>query len=161
MKFNSLILLSLFLVSQAFAAQPVTFTYQGKALNASGTAPLLLTVALNLSITDPSGACTLYQETQSSINLAITNGLFSVQVGSNPGNPKRTALDPGLSMSAIFANAGTQLIPASGSCTSGYTPTVGDTRKLHVVVTPASGSPITITPDLTINSVPNAFRALH
>jgi microcystin-dependent protein len=158
MKFKYLGLFTL-LISTAWAAQPISFTYQGKALNAAGTAPLTSTVSFTLSITDPSGACTLYQETQSSINLSTTNGLFALQVGSNVGDPKRTASDPGLVMSQIFANAGIQLVPASGSCTSGYTPTIGDTRKLHVVITPSTGSPITISPDLSINSVPNAMVA--
>jgi hypothetical protein len=148
----------LLLTSTAFAAQPISFTYQGKALNAAGTAPLTTTVSFTLSITDPSGACTLYQESQSNINLSTTNGLFGLQVGSNIGDPKRTASDPGLVMSQIFANAGTQLVPASGSCT-GYTPAVGDIRRLHVIITPSAGSPITISPDLSINAVPNSMVA--
>jgi microcystin-dependent protein len=149
-----------FLISSAFAAQPVSFTYQGKALNAAGTAPLTSTVSFTLSITDPSGACLLYQETQPSINLSTTNGLFALQVGSNIGASKRTSgVDPGLSMTQIFANAGNQLVAASGSCSAGYTPAIGDVRKLHVVVTPTSGSPITISPDLSINAVPNAIVA--
>jgi microcystin-dependent protein len=146
--------------STAFAAQPISFTYQGKALNAAGTSPLLTTVSFTLSISDPSGACLLYQETQSSINLSTTNGLFALQVGSNVGDPKRTTgVDPGLTMSQVFANAPIQLVPASGSCTSGYTPAVGDTRKLHVIITPSTGSPITISPDLSVNAVPNAMVA--
>jgi hypothetical protein len=62
-------------------------------------------------------------------------------------------------MTQVFANAGTQLVPASGACTSGYTPAANDVRKLHVVITPTSGSPITISPDLTVNAVPNAMVA--
>jgi microcystin-dependent protein len=160
MKMRHLIFIIAFLSSSAFAAQPVSFTYQGKALNAAGTSPLTTTVSFTLSITDPSGACLLYQESQSAINLATTNGLFALQVGSQVGASKRTSgVDPGLAMTQIFANAGTQLVAASGSCTSGYTPAANDPRKLHVVVTPTSGSPITITPDLSINAVPNAMVA--
>jgi hypothetical protein len=40
----------LLLTSTAFAAQPISFTYQGKALNAAGTAPLTTTVSFTLSI---------------------------------------------------------------------------------------------------------------
>jgi microcystin-dependent protein len=139
---------------------PSSFTYQGKALNAAGTAPLLTTVSFTLSITDPSGACTLYQETQSNINLVPTNGIFAIQVGSAIGAAKRTSgTDPGLSMAQVFANAGTQLVPASGACASGYTPAANDVRKLHVIITPTSGSPITISPDLVINSTPNVMVA--
>jgi microcystin-dependent protein len=159
MNMKCLLFLAL-LVSNSWAAQPTSFTYQGKALNAAGTAPLTTTVSFTLSITDPSGSCILYQESQSNINLSTTNGLFALQVGSAVGAGKRTSgTDPGLSMTQIFANAGTQIVAASGSCTSGYTPTLGDIRKLHVIVTPTSGSPITISPDLSINSVPNSLVA--
>jgi microcystin-dependent protein len=157
MKLKYLGLLAI-LISNVWAAQPTSFTYQGKALNAAGTSPLTTTVSFTLSITDPSGACILYQESQSGINLSTTNGLFALQVGSSVGASKRTSgTDPGLSMTQVFANAGIQLVPASGSCTSGYTPAANDARKLHVVITPTSGSPITITPDLSINAVPNAM----
>jgi microcystin-dependent protein len=146
-------------LSALAAGVPTSFTYQGKALNAAGTAPLTTTVSFTLSITDPSGACILYQETQPSINLSTTNGLFALQVGSAIGASKRTASDPGLALPQLFANAGNQLVAASGACTSGYTPAANDVRKLHVIITPAAGSPITVTPDLTINTVPNAMVA--
>jgi hypothetical protein len=141
------------------AGVPTSFTYQGKALNAAGTAPLTSTVSFTLSITDPSSDCILYQETQANVNLATTNGIFALQVGSSVGATKRVAgVDPGLSMTTVFANSGTQLVSSNGSC-PGYTPAANDVRKLHVVITPSSGSAITVSPDLTINSVPNAMVA--
>jgi hypothetical protein len=141
------------------AGVPTSFTYQGKALNAAGTAPLTSTVSFTLSITDPSSACILYQESQTNVNLATTNGIFALQVGSLVGATKRVAgVDPGLSMTTLFANAGTQLVPSNGSC-PGYTPLANDVRKLHVVITPSSGSAITVSPDLTINAVPNSMVA--
>jgi hypothetical protein len=158
---NKFLLLSLILLPIIGNASgvPYTFTYQGKALNAAGTSPLLTTVSFTLSLTDPTGACILYQETQSGINLLTTNGIFALQVGSAVGAGKRTASDPGLTMTQVFANAGNQLVAASGACSSGYTPAANDTRLLHVVVTPSSGSAITISPDLSISSVPNAMVA--
>jgi hypothetical protein len=141
------------------AGVPTSFTYQGKALNAAGTAPLTSTVSFTLSITDPSSACILYQETQTNVNLATTNGIFALQVGSLVGATKRVSgVDPGLSMTTVFANAGTQLVSSNGSC-PGYTPASNDVRKLHVVITPSSGSAITVSPDLTINAVPNSLVA--
>jgi microcystin-dependent protein len=138
---------------------PTSFTYQGKALNAAGTAPLTSTVSFTLSITDPSSACILYQESQTNINLSTTNGIFALQVGSSIGATKRVSgVDPGLSMTTVFANAGTQLVSSNGSC-PGYTPAANDVRKLHVVITPSSGSAITVSPDLTINAVPNSLVA--
>jgi hypothetical protein len=151
--------LTLFPVIANAAGVPTSFTYQGKALNAAGTAPLTSTVSFTLSITDPSSACVLYQESQTNVNLATTNGIFALQVGSLVGATKRVAgVDPGLTMTTIFANNGTQLISSNGSC-PGYTPASNDVRKLHVVITPSSGSAITVSPDLTINAVPNALVA--
>jgi hypothetical protein len=49
MKFKYLGLIAL-LVTNSFAGQPVSFTYQGKALNADGTAPLTSTVSFSLTI---------------------------------------------------------------------------------------------------------------
>jgi hypothetical protein len=141
------------------AGVPTSFTYQGKALNSAGTAPLTSTVSFTLSITDPSSACILYQESQTNVNLATTNGIFALQVGSLVGAAKRVSgTDPGLTMTTVFANNGTQLVSSNGSC-PGYTPASNDVRKLHVVITPSSGSPITVSPDLTINAVPNALVA--
>jgi hypothetical protein len=141
------------------AGVPTSFTYQGKALNAAGTAPLTSTVSFTLSITDPSSACILYQESQTNVNLATTNGIFALQVGSLVGATKRVAgVDPGLSITTVFANNGTQLVSSNGSC-PGYTPAANDVRKLHVVITPSSGSAITVSPDLTINAVPNSLVA--
>jgi hypothetical protein len=154
----SLVFVFLPLVANA-AGVPTSFTYQGKALNAAGTAPLTSTVSFTLSITDPSSACVLYQESQTNVNLATTNGIFALQVGSLVGATKRVSgVDPGLTMTTVFANAGTQLVSSNGSC-PGYTPASNDVRKLHVVITPSSGSAITVSPDLTINSVPNAMVA--
>jgi hypothetical protein len=158
-RISLLVLLFLPIVGNA-GGVPTGFTYQGKALNAAGTAPLTDTVSFTLSITDPSSACILYQETQTAVNLTTTNGMFALQVGSAVGSLKRTSgVDPGLTMNQIFSNAANLLVPANASCSSGYTPAANDGRKLHVVITPSSGSPITITPDLTVNSVPNALVA--
>jgi hypothetical protein len=159
---NKLLILSLILfpVIGNASGVPFGFTYQGKALNAAGTAPLTSTVSFTLSITDPTGLCTLYQESQPNVNLATTNGIFALQVGSAVGATKRVSgTDPGLSMTTVFANGSTQLVAAGGTCTSGYTPAANDGRKLHVVITPSSGSPIVVSPDLSINSVPNAMVA--
>jgi hypothetical protein len=156
---NLSILITLFPLLANAAGVPTSFTYQGKALNAAGTAPLTSTVSFTLSITDPSSACILYQETQTNVNLATTNGIFALQVGSAVGATKRVSgTDPGLTMTTVFANAGTQLVGTNGSC-PGYTPSTNDVRKLHVVITPSSGSAITVSPDLTINAVPNAMVA--
>ena len=72
-------------------------------MNAAGTAPLAAVINLKLAIMEPGSACTIYEETQTGIDLTQTNCLFSVQVGTTVGDAKRTANDQGLTMPAVFA----------------------------------------------------------
>ena len=65
-----------------FAAEsPQAFTFQGKLYDASGTTPLTSIVDLTLGIYNPAGTCLLYEETQLAIDLSLTGGIFSVDVG--------------------------------------------------------------------------------
>jgi hypothetical protein len=155
-----LLVLSLLLANSAFASGvPASFTYQGIVMNSAGTAPLTSVVSLKLSIYDPTGACLLYQEQQANIDLSQTNGTFAVQVGSSVGAAKRVGgTDQGLAMPAVFANNGQILATSTTGCTAGYTPAANDGRLLRVAVT-NGGSTVTISPDLQINSVPNALVA--
>ncbi|MEQ1876913.1 MAG: hypothetical protein ABL958_09730, partial [Bdellovibrionia bacterium] len=131
-------------------------TYQGRLMDPSGNSPLTGTVSVTLGILDPSGSCLLYEETQS-VDLGTT-GLFALSVGSALGNVKRTASDPNLSMSQVFANpsGGAPLVPNSATCSlgGGYTPASGDSRVMKVTV---NGTPLS--PDISLNSVPQALSA--
>ncbi len=99
-----------------------------------------------------STSCLLYQEDQN-LNLASSNGKFSIGVGSVVGSVKRTAgIDPGNSMTTVFRNSGS--IPGYG-CT--YNPSVGDRRSL--VVTVDDGVTVETLSAQTINSVPTAYLA--
>jgi hypothetical protein len=89
------------------ATNAQTFTYQGRFFDTTGTNPLADTVDITFSIYNPTESCLLYEETDTSIDLASTNGLFSVQVGSSLTGTNRTTNDPGLSMAEVFANQGT------------------------------------------------------
>jgi len=134
-----------------------SFTYQGRFLTADGSASLTDTVNVTFGIYDPQGACLLYEESQAGINLASTDGLFAVNVGSAVGDSKRTASDPGKNMRTVFSNAGTQIVPASATCTGGYTPASGDGRLFRVTVaSQTTGVTTTLSPDLVISSVPMA-----
>ena len=161
MSLNTLTVLLTLLSPAALAgSNSQSFTYQGRFLNAAGTAPLKDTVDLKFSIYDPAGDCLLYQENQTNIDLTSSNGVFATQVGSASGSSKRTSLDPALSMSQIFSNGAAAVRAPGTNCSSGYTPASGDARVLRVVVTPHSTSVgTTISPDLTINSVPQAQTA--
>ena len=162
-KFSVIGLVTLITSTSAFAGVPSSFTYEGKLMNSAGTAPLSSVIILKLTVMDPSGACVLYEEQQSGIDLSQTNGLFAVQVGTPVGNSNRTfsgSKDPGLSMAAVFANGSTAIVPTGPNCSlpSGYIPATNDGRILRVSVT-NGGSTTVVAPDLKIGSVPNAVVA--
>jgi hypothetical protein len=139
------------------ADNPSQLTYQARLLNAAGTGSLLdSNVTVRFQIYNPAGTCLLYEEQHTGIDTNATQGLVSLNVGA--GTP--TGANPGLSMRVIFSNAGSE-IRASGSsgCAPGYTPASGDSRRLRVTVTPNAGTPMTLSPDKTLASVPYAWSA--
>ncbi|CAM6054830.1 unnamed protein product [Sphagnum tenellum] len=148
-------------ISPAFASSaPQFFTYQGRFYNSGGTTPLAEVVDLILDIYDPDGYCLLYEEEQKNIDLTGTAGLFSIQIGSQLTDPKRTTSDPGLSMSIVFANTGNQILSSSRNCTAGYTPQANDVRNLRVTVIPHSSEiPTTLYPDQIIGTQTGALVA--
>jgi hypothetical protein len=159
MKLYKNILALTLMTSTAFAAQvPQSFTYQGRAFNQDGTVPITSSIDLTLGIYAPNG-CLLYEETQTGIDLSHSDGKFSVQVGTAQGSGMRTSNDPGLSMSKLFANSGSQIRAAGAGCSSGYTPAAGDVRKLHVQIGVSGGAKVAISPDMVIASVPTAMVA--
>lgn len=145
----------------ALEESPQSFTFQGRLFNSAGTLPLTEPVSLKFQILNPSGSCLLYEENQD-LDLTETEGSFAVSVGSAVGAPKRAVgIDPALSMATIFKNDTSSQTQANiSSCPGGYTPSAGDARLLRVTVTPLStGIPETLSPDQTINSVPQATVA--
>jgi hypothetical protein len=64
--------------SQALAAQesPQTFTYQGRLMNAAGTAPLSGMVWIKFGIYNPAETCLLYEEISTGIDVTATQGVF-------------------------------------------------------------------------------------
>lgn len=144
--------------SIAWAAGPVTFTYQGQLLDLNGQ-PSTDTVDLQFQILSPDGSCLLYEELHTGQNFTTSSGQFSVQVGSPLTSAKRTANDPALSMNQIFSNPSGALRPSgAANCAGGYTPTSGDSRRLRVTVIGPSGSDV-LTPDQTISAAPFAVSA--
>jgi hypothetical protein len=137
-------------------ASPQSFTYQGYLTDNSGT-PLTGINTLIVSIYDPTGTCLLYEETQN-VDLTNTSGVFSILVGSQTGDPKRTGIDPGISMVTVYANTApvVAIVPNGANCALalGYKPQLGDERLLRFTV---NGT--TLTPDQTLGSVPQAVVA--
>jgi hypothetical protein len=146
-------------ISLAFSENAQTFTYQGQLLNNSGSPLSDPSITFVLSIYDPSKSCLLYEETQT-VDTSTSNGMFSIQVGSATGVGKRTGNDPGLRMATVFRNDGSQLQAAGANCAGGYSATAGDARVMQVQVTPSStGVTVTLSPDETIDSIPQAWSA--
>lgn len=144
----------------AYAENAQSFTYQGQLLNSAGSPLIDNSITVVLSIYDPSKACLLYEETQT-IDTSNSNGMFSIQVGQTAtSGGKRTANDPHLRMAAIFRNDGSQVLASGANCAAGYTASPGDSRVMQVKITPSTtGTPVTLSPDESIDSVPQAWSA--
>ncbi len=139
---------------------PQAFQFQGDLTDLTGNIVTSNAVVLTFGVYDPTATCLLYEETQT-LDLSQTYGKFNVTVGSAPGNAKRSLNDPNLSLNQIFANS-PSAIRASGAahCTPGYTPVVGDARKLQVTVVSISGTAANdILSAQTITPVPYATYA--
>ncbi len=142
---------------------PQSIVMQGLLTASDGVTPLTdSNVTIALGVYDPSGNCLLYQESQSGIDLSQSAGLFSIQVGSATGSAKRVVgVDPGLTMSQVFANGGSAIRAiGTSNCLLGYTPSSGDARTLRITVSAASlGGSVVLSPDQFLGSVPQAVVA--
>ncbi|MDZ4084858.1 MAG: hypothetical protein U1E10_18085 [Bdellovibrionales bacterium] len=143
---------------------PQSFTLDGRLFsNPQGTTPLNdSTIGMRLQILDDAKLCVLYEE-QQSISTAASEGYFTVQVGSQTGSTKRTVTgDSGNDMTEVFSN----LAPISGKAVADGLPCIvspvgGKRRFVRIIIAPSSlgGAERTLSPDLTIDSVPNALIA--
>ena len=158
------------LVAAFFAAGTVTaaneappsFTLDGKLLAADNVSPLLDSAAkVRVQVLNPAKTCVLYDEEQT-VNTFSTNGNFNIQVGSAVGAAKRKALDSANTMARVYQNTSAipaQAVPSQTCAGSSYTPAAGDIRYVRIIVTPTSGAPETLTPDMILDAVPNAVVA--
>ncbi len=136
--------------SLSFAGTNIGVTYQGRILRPTGEAVNSGVIAFSLRVFDPSNNCLLWSEVQN-LNMANTNGAFSLVVGSG------TRTDGGSqTLKQVFTNAGTL---GSLSCTSGstYSPTASDDRTLSVTFNDG-GTVVALTP-MAIKSAPFAMQA--
>ncbi len=130
-------------------------TYHGRII-APNSYPLEESnVTFTLQVYSPgTEQCVLYEETQT-LDLTNSQGLFSVNIGQGTV----TVDDPGLGLTGAIDNHQTK----SGlncSVGSSYTPLTGHGRKLRVTFDyPGSTGPVTITPDVAINSTPYSYYA--
>ena len=153
--------LALSVVSQATNDSPQTFTLDGMLSNSGGTPLLDATAKVRVQILNPAKTCVLYDEEQT-VDTTGTAGKFTIQVGSAVGAGKRKALDSANTMQKVYQNVSAitaQAAPSQTCAGSSYTPAVGDIRYVRVIVTPTSSSAETLSPDMTLDSVPNAMVA--
>ncbi len=143
------------------ADNPGAFNFDGLLMD--GESPMTGSVAIKVQIyggtpTTPTN-CLLYEEQHSTV--ALDDGAFSIKVGTGTRNSNASTGDAGVvSWKQLFSNkTGVAIRAGSGgtTCTSGYTPAALDIRYMRVTVD--NGSPLTLTPDFKILSVPFATTA--
>lgn len=150
--------------SLTFAADvPQSFTLDGRFFSdPDAKVPLAdASIVVRLQILDEDKICVLYEESQTISTLA-SQGYFSIQVGSVTGSSKRSPADSGKAMSEVFSN----LNAIAGKAIADGTPcnvlAVGGKRRfVRMLISPSSmgGAERKLSPDLTIDSVPNAVIA--
>ncbi|KYG63694.1 hypothetical protein AZI86_12760 [Bdellovibrio bacteriovorus] len=141
------------------AATSTSLTYQGRIVKTDGTPLQYANVSFLFQIKDPSGACVIYQEHVTGINMSGSNGVFDVPIGmgtiSWPAGPA-TVIDVFNNSSAAACGVCSGYTCTAGSST--YTPLASDGRVLSVSFHDGQGWKA-ITPDTAIRAVPLAGYA--
>ncbi|MDG0815777.1 tail fiber domain-containing protein [Bdellovibrio svalbardensis] len=127
-------------------ASPALLTYQGRIVKDDGTALEYSAVSFIFQITDPSGACVIYQEQINGYNMVNSKGVFDVPIGQGtvtyPTSGSFTVLDAFKNGQAFVCQGGAP-----------YNSGASDSRKLRVQFYDGVGWK-TISPDSVIRSVP-------
>lgn len=142
------------LTSETSSATPEALTFQGRLVN-SGVPVEGSSVQLTLAIKSPGvNECLLFEEVHT-LNMANSDGLFTVKIGGGV----RTGSDKGLSLTNVFSNMG---VAMSGlSCTGGatsYTSTSTDSRNVYVSFNDG-GTNVAFSSPYVVQSVPYALEA--
>ncbi len=150
--------------AQAVVQVPQVFTFDGRLYtDSTATTPMVdSNITIRIQILNQTQDCILYEETQSSIDTSLSNGYFTIQVGSATGNVKRSANDSAHPMASVYSNTGGaisgKLVSNGAACT--YTPTLGDQRFVRMSVKPSYDNVTRIlSPNMPLDSVPNAIVA--
>lgn len=132
---------------------PQGFNFDGKLFNPDGSAMTSASIPINVKIYNAAMNCLLYEETQT-VDTTVSNGAFSITVGSPIGAAKRSGNDPGQTMAAIFQNK-TPIPAYGGSCAGSiFSPAAGEKRYMRVTV-----NSNVLTPDFPIEATPFAISA--
>lgn len=158
------IILGFLIFASVAGAAPASLTYQGRIVGSDGTPLQHGNVSFLFQITDPTGACVIYQEQVSGYNMQNSGGVFDVTIGKGA---VQYPLSGTFNILDAFSNTDTF---NCGSCafSSGvytcsdsgatFSSSVDDTRKLRVSFFDGSAWRM-ISPDSVIRSVPFAGYA--
>lgn len=134
-------------------ASPNSLSYQGRILKPDGSPLQYNNVSFLFEITNPSGTCVIYREQKDAVNMANSNGIFDVPIGTGtkyfPTSPTKTMLSVFDNTQALDCASPTNTV--SGS----YSPASGDIRRLRVQFHDGAGWNL-ISPDNEIRTVPFA-----
>jgi hypothetical protein len=142
---------------QARALGP-SFSYEGRAFDASGNPLTAASVTFRISIRPPGyDTCAMYSEYQM-VDLSASNGFFTLAVnGVNSQSQTYSSVSP--AFEKVFSNAAPFSFSA-GDCGTAmtYTPTPSDGRNLKVELS-TDGTTYEALPLIAIGSVPYAISA--
>ena len=149
-----LVLLGVILFSYSVFATNGKTTYQAKIVKPDGYPLEAASVTFKFTVLDTVGACVLYSEMYSAVDMRSTGGLISFALGNG-------ARDfPASGTTAVFANVFDNSIVSMPCQAPGiYNPGPNDTRK--IVMQFNDGTGWQTLPAMTINSVPYAMYAGH
>ncbi len=148
----SFLLISFFATAVYAVDLPQYLNFDGQLTDDVSNNPITTTTPVTFRILDPTGGCILYEESRSIT--PDTSGHFSVKVGPAGGGTRNTSADGGLLWKNIFQNDVQVRAHDPANCVGGYTPAVGDARKLRVIV-----NSVTLSPDFSLAPVPYATVA--
>ncbi|WP_415062526.1 hypothetical protein [Bdellovibrio sp.] len=147
------ILSLLLLKSQMVVASPDSLSYQGKIAKADGTPLEYSGVSFIFEITSHDGACVLFREQRSGINMANSKGVFDVPIGLGTRSFPTSGT---YKFSDVFNNSISHACDGGGN----YSPAVSAERRLRVQFWDGKGWQL-ISPDNVIRSVPFAVQATN
>ena len=143
--------LFLFLFSlRVFAVEQTT--YQAKIIKPDGNALEAASVNFKFTILNPVGACVLFSETYSAVNMLNSGGVISFALGAGT---KTYPTSGTLTFAQVFSNVSSGLACEGGGAS--FTPTVSDNRK--IVMQFNDGGGWQTLPAMSINAVPYAMYA--
>jgi ethanolamine utilization microcompartment shell protein EutS len=156
--FRCLLFLIFIASSQVFGSGeiPASFNLAGKLFSTptGGAALEESGIQLKIQIFNELKTCVLYEETQT-VSTDLSEGRFSIQVGSVPGAGKRSGVDKNNSMATVFQNT----YPILSSCGTTPIPAVsGSGRYARISVTSSHGTEV-LTPEIFMGMAPSSLVA--